>query len=226
MLCRACTISGSLMSHRYLSASKSLYYSMKLYRFCEGLSRGGNGETRGERYFLASRKYQRTCVCVGSWLLFCRGSFMKKGLKSFGKASFPHISNPFFSLLRKPAERSSADCRFGVLCESCAVFSAEKRAGEGAPLRRRDSEARSFRRSVAAFPRGRNHTTARQADGAAIVPVKRARKKGLGRWRASLLAIRIPDPFFVSPAATFTATKRLPFGWVLGRGLWAPKPPP
>ena len=32
------------------------------------------------------------------------------------KASFPHASSPFFSLLRKPAGQSPADCRYEDLC--------------------------------------------------------------------------------------------------------------
>ncbi len=73
-----------------------------------------------------------------------------------GKHASPTLPSPFFSLLRKPAEHSSADCRFMDVCVSVAVFSAEKTSGRirrcGGSIVRK---ARSFRRSETAIPRGR-----------------------------------------------------------------------
>ena len=105
--------------------------------------------------------------CVGSWLRFCRGSFMKKteNLRDSSKLD-PMIFSVFFSLLRKPAEHSSADCRFGAGGVSSAIL-----------LRR---FSRSFRRSETAFPRRRNHTTKRQADHALRDRARETgKKKGL-----------------------------------------------
>ena len=97
------------------------------------------------------------------------------------KASFPADPRLFFCVLRTLAELRSADCRFGGLCESYAGFAAAKTSG----LR------------VAALPRGRNHTSCRQARTAQPSGRAKRAEKGPGRWRASLLAIQIPDPFFV-----------------------------
>ncbi len=58
-----------------------------------------------------------------------------------------------------------------------------------------------------------------------IVPVKRVRKKAEVRG-ANLFAHSNLLPFFDKPAAAFTATQRLVFGWVLGRGFCPQKPPP
>ena len=45
------------------------------------------------------------------------------------KASFPADPRLFFCVLRTLAELRSADCRFGGLCESYAVFAAAKTSG-------------------------------------------------------------------------------------------------
>ena len=85
--------------------------------------------------------------------------------------------------------------------------------------------ARSFRRSETAIPRGRNHASWRQADHAARDRARETgKKKGSGGWRASLLAIQIPDPF--SYSLPKQANSKLAFGWGLGRGFGLPKPPP
>ena len=55
------------------------------------------------------------------------------------KASFPADPRLFFGVLRTLAELRSADCRFGVLCESCAVFAAAKTSGFRAAARERDN---------------------------------------------------------------------------------------
>ena len=67
---------------------------------------------------------------VGRFL--CRGSLYEKGeTKTDASKLAPLIVFPFFSLLRKPAERSSADCRFVDLCVCDAVFTAAKTSGMG-----------------------------------------------------------------------------------------------
>ena len=52
------------------------------------------------------------------------------------QASLPRFfSGFFFGVLRTPAERSSADCRFGGLCVGGAVFAAAKTSGFHAAAR-------------------------------------------------------------------------------------------
>jgi len=159
------------------------------------------------------------------------------------------IFSVFFSLLRKPAGRCPADCRFGGLCVSNAVFSAEKTSGKGerqlwlatphqSPFGRqlplkgkpfgglRSSESlplegkvlsvakrmrcsapqsalssffsRSFRRSETAVPRGRNHTSSRQADHAVRDRARETgKKKSVKIIGASLLAAVIDTLLFL-----------------------------
>ena len=87
----------------------------------------------------------------------------------------PRLHSSFsacFARLRSCAPRTSAWVRDAL---GYRRFFCGKNERKSSPLRRRDSEARSFRRSETAFPRGRCHTTMRQADHAAR---DRARETG------------------------------------------------
>ena len=192
------------------------------------------------------------------WIL-CRGSFMKKteNLRDSSKLD-PMIFSVFFSLLRKPAGRCPADCRFGTECVSSAILLRQNERGRvrrcgGAkrlPLEGKLSPERRLMRCstpqsalpsshlrrgapparfVAAKRRspegGITQQCGRPITQRVIVPVKRARKKAEVRG-ANLFAHSNLLPFFDTPAAAFTATQRLVFGWVLGRGFCPQKPPP
>ena len=139
---------------------------------------------------------------VGRFL--CRGSFMKKGKRRRMRASSPRSSfSPFSVCFANP--RSVAPRTAALL--TCAFGERQLRL------------ARSFRRSENGVPRGRNHTSGRQARTAAPSGrAKRAEKERedhrieLARIREILSLFRI--------ACRNNPTKRLVFGRVLGRSFF------
>ncbi len=148
-------------------------------------------EAEGGRYFLASRKYQRTCVQVGSWLRYCRGSLYEKG---FGIGCESKLSlrfqAPFSVCFANPQSKlCGLPLRYGMRWE--------RRCG-GAIV----YEARSFRHSETAFPRRRLQSTMRQADHAARDRIREAdRKRGLEDGGQACLQSRF-QVLFRKPADT------------------------
>ena len=134
------------------------------------------------------------------------------------KASFPADSKPFFSLLRKPAERSSADCRFSILCVSVAVFSAEKTSGKvrrcGGAIVKPACFAAAKRRSSASA------TTQQMRQARTAAPSGRAKRAEKESGDHGIELARIPEIHSLfRKACRNKPTQRLVFGWVLGRGF-------
>ena len=82
----------------------------------------------------------------------------------------------FFSLLRKPGRLCRPDCRSGTTCVWDRRFFCGKNEREEAPLRRRDSETRSFRRSETARPAGATAQAGGRPDDA-VVRIREADRK-------------------------------------------------
>ena len=125
---------------------------------------------------------------VGCFL--CRGSWLKKGLESAVRASSPPASKPLFQFASQTRGAVLRGLPLWCLVHLCRRFFCGKNEREDTPLRRRDSEARSFRRSETAILRERYHTILRQARTA--VPSGRAKRaeKESGDHRIELARIR------------------------------------
>ena len=118
----------------------------------------GGKETKGN-VSLLSQKRNRKPVEHVCWLRLSRGSLLKKteNLRNSSKLDSLFFS-AFFSLLRKPAEQSSADCRLVGLCGGDRRFAAAKRAGDA--LRRVILSARFSRRKNGAPSQATPHNHA------------------------------------------------------------------
>ena len=139
------------------------------------------------------------------WIL-CRGSWLKKGIEPecASKLAFRYQS-PFSVCFANPQ---------GVALRTAALVACAKGFAAAAA----DSEARSFRRSETAILRGRYHTSSRQAPTA--MPSRRTKcaEKERGDHRGERARIRGIHSLFLL-ACRNKSTKRLLFGWVLGRGF-------
>ena len=159
--------------------------------------------------------------------MMTRQSVSKKNRRKRMQASLPRFfSGFFFSVLRTLAELRSADCRFGGLCESCAVFSAEKTSGRvrrcGGVIVWKPARFAAAKRRPSASDSSLHQRQARTA--APSGRAKRAEKES-GDQRIELA--RIPEIHSLfRTACRNKSTKTLAFGWVLGRGFGLPKPPP
>ena len=136
----------------------------------------------------------------------------------------PMIFSAFFSLLRKPAERSSADCRFGTGRVCVAVFAAAKTSGRvrrcGGAIVRPARFAEALRRSPAGVT-----TQAVGRPGRLCRPGARsAQKKRAETAGASLLAAVESTLFFYQPAKP--AQPKTGFRVGFREGLLPKKPPP
>ena len=115
------------------------------------------------------------------------------------QASLPRFfSGFFFGVLRTLAELRSADCRFGTECVwLSSFFFCGKNERESSPLRRRDSEARSFRRSETAPPQAQPPKLTAGPDGYAVRRAQSAQKKRVKITGSSLLESLRFTLFFV-----------------------------
>ena len=147
---------------------------------------------------------------------FVAAVYIKKNRRKWMQASLPHFSPVSFSACfahsRSCAPQTAAVVRSAF---GCRRFFCGKNEREEAPLRRRDSEARSFRRSETAVPRRRYHTSSRQARTAVPSGCTKCAEKERGDHRGELARIRGIHSLFLL-ACRNTPTQRLSFGWVLG----------
>ena len=157
--------------------------------------------------------------------VFVAAVYRKRGLKSNVRASSPLDSGLFFCVLCTLAEQAPRTAAWVRDTFGKRRFCCGKNEREGTPQWRRDREARSFRRSVAASPpRALPDPSAAGPDGCAVRARKARRKRERrpsGRacshpWNPLSFSISLPKQ--VNPKTAFRVGFR--------EGLWAPKPPP
>ena len=164
---------------------------------CEG--RGG----RGERYFLESRKYQRTCVWIGRWLFPLARQLVEKGvgIRCASKLA-PGFQAPFSVCFANPRSAAPRTAALVACAQGVAVFSAEKTSGRigrcgGAIVKSARFAAAKRRPSASATTQHCGRPGRLRRPGARSAQKKRAEAVG-----ASLLASADSTLFFNKPAET------------------------